>query len=187
MFLRKIFLLIAFTGFISGQSFAQGNDTSYVNKKPQKQKKENGFSWSKVTIGGNAGGGGSSNFTTIILAPTIGYRLTERFTPGIGFKYIYFNDKYYRYKTNIYGGNIFARFFATDFLFVHGEFEMLNGQFDPFNEDRLTINNVWLGGGLRQSFGANSYAMIGALWNINESVYSFPQSPQIIGGVVFGL
>ncbi len=155
--------------------------------KPKKDSGKKAFDWSRVTLGGNAGGGTTSGGTTILLAPTIGYHVTEKFVAGVGFKYIYFKDRIYNYSTNIYGGNIFGRYFLTDFLFAHAEYEVLNGEFDPFVKRRININNVWVGGGLCQRFGAHSYAMVGALWNLNESAYSFPLSPQIVGGVVFGL
>lgn len=183
--LFKNYCLLFACAFAFAGAAAQTDSTAA--RKKTKKEKEGGFDWSRVSVGGNAGGGGSSGYTTILIAPTIGYRVTDRFMPGIGFKYIYFSDRFNRISTNIYGGSLYGRYFLSDFLFAHAEYEVLNGEFEPFTNRRININNVWVGGGLAQKFGEGSYAIFGALWNLNESAYSFPQSPQIIGGVVFGL
>lgn len=153
---------------------------------PPHKKKEHGFSADRLVVGGDIG----LNFGTITfvnLSPTIGYKITDKYIAGLGPVYIYFRDNINHYNYNIYGGCIYNRYYLFDFLFLHGEYQPLNGPFNPFNfEQRIWINNLWVGGGLRQTAG-NASLFIMCLFNVNESDLSYPRSPWIRGGIAFGL
>ena len=159
--------------------------------KPEEQKsgdakpKEPFWSWSRV-YGGGGLGMQFGRVTFINLAPDVGYRITDRYSAGIGLRYIYFRDNYYQDELNIYGGSLFNRFLITEFLFAHGEYELLNGPWDPYSTRRFNINNVWLGGGLRQHVGNSSFNIM-ALWNVNEEKYNPFPSPQIRMGISIGI
>src|SRR5947208_2580282 len=60
-------------------------------------------------------------YTVVEISPIIGYKVTERFTPGISITYIYSKIKDpwsgYTYSTNIYGGSVFARYYLLDNVF----------------------------------------------------------------------
>ncbi len=142
------------------------------------------WSWDRVYTGGGIG----LQFGAVTLAniaPDIGYMITERYSAGIGLRYMYFSDKRYSppYEINIYGGSIFNRFIVTDFLFLHGEYEVLNGPWRYLNQ-RFWLNNVWVGGGLRQGSG-NVFLNLMALWNLNDEGYL--PNPQIRMGISVGL
>jgi long-subunit fatty acid transport protein len=144
------------------------------------------WSWEKVYTGGGLG----LQFGTVTLinvAPDIGYKITERYSAGVGLRYMYFADKRYipPYEQNIYGGSVFNRFIVTNFFFLHGEYEVLNGPWNrSFPDQRFNLNNIWVGGGLSQGSG-NASIHIMVLWNLNDEHYV--PNPQIRMGVSVGL
>ena len=132
--------------------------------------------------------------TYIELAPIVGYKFTQRFSAGLGLKYIYykFNDNYsnYNYTSNIYGGGPFARFTVFDGLFLHAEYEILNLEIpDSYYQKytRQNVTSVFLGGGYRQMIGDRSSLDFLFLYNINESSYSPYVNPVIRIGFGIGI
>jgi len=154
--------------------------------KPEKEKKPF-WSWDKVYAGGGIGLQ-FGTLTMVNIAPDIGYKITEKYSAGFGIRYIYFADRSMRppYELNIYGGSIFNRYIITDFLFAHAEYELLNGPWNPSSQRRSNLNNVWVGGGLRQLVG-NSSLNIMALWNLNDTPANPFPNPQIRMGISIGL
>ncbi|HEY4800173.1 MAG TPA: hypothetical protein VII99_13920 [Bacteroidia bacterium] len=160
-----------------------------VPKQEKEKEKEKKPFWSldKVYVGGGLGLQ-FGNFTMVNLSPDIGYRITDRYSAGIGVRYIYLSDKRYipPSELNIYGGSIFNRFIITKFLFAHAEYEILNGPWYSNSVQRSNLNNIWVGGGLRQAAGNSSFNIM-ALWNLNETpINPFP-NPQIRMGISIGL
>lgn len=155
-----------------------------------KQEKKSFWSWDRVYTGGGLG----LQFGTVTFinaAPIIGYKITERYSAGIGLEYIYFGYKPSQnsptYSQNIYGGNIFNRLFVTDFLFLHAEYEALNSNWDyRFPTTRFIIENYWVGGGLRQRSGNASFFIM-VLKNLNDNPYSPFPNPQIRMGITVGI
>lgn len=163
--------------------FVAGISQDFTLPKEKKKKEKTSFwSWSKVYGGGGFGFWSSNRVTYFNLSPQVGYRITNRYSAGLGLTYIYVNDRSYvpSYSLNIYGGSIFNRYLITHFLFAHAEYEVINGPWDFYRNLRFNLYNVWAGGGLRQTAGSSSINIY-ALWNLNENDYSsyyFP-SPQI--------
>lgn len=177
-FVKKIFaagICLLFFLPVTAQDFNPPKEEKKKDKTPF-------WSWDKVYGGGGIGFWSSNRVTYFNLSPQLGYRITDRYSAGLGVTYIYVNDRNYSpsYTLNIYGGSVFNRFLITDFLFAHAEYEVINGPWDFYGNRRFNLYNVWAGGGLRQAVG-NSSMNIYALWNLNEndySIYYFP-SPQI--------
>jgi len=211
--LKVLFLVFAFFGF-SNSLLAQD-----INNK-----KEGKSSFmDKISIGGGLGFGFGSNSFLIDVSPIIGYSVTNTFMVGLGLTYKFhkIDDYYYSfpdsaftdYKSNIYGGSVFARYFLTGIgipvienMYLHAEVEPLVFQTDYtlvtsnagdyrdayYNyyikeSDQITITSVFLGGGLRQMISDRSFLYIEALWNFNEGLYSPYDNPRIRIGVSFGL
>ncbi|MEW6468441.1 MAG: hypothetical protein AB1458_05920 [Bacteroidota bacterium] len=151
-------------------------------------RKKSGFSWDKVYTGGDIGGGFTGSSFLLNISPLIGYEITPRYSAGLGLTYIYYSDKSSTptYRTSIYGASLFNRFNVLEFVFLHAEYQWLNGEFDYFRPGRTWINNIWVGGGIKQGMGS-SYAFLMVLWNLNETYYSYPRSPWIRGGISIGL
>ncbi|MDZ7744112.1 MAG: hypothetical protein U5Q03_20855 [Bacteroidota bacterium] len=146
------------------------------------------------------GGGIGAQFGTITLvevSPTIAYRVTERFIPGIGLTYQYYKVNYNNgpdYETNIYGGSAFARYYLFRDIFAHAEFLLLSYEryvFDQqtadWNLQRVTYPTALIGGGYRAWIGRNAATTITVLYNLNETLDSPYENPVIRIGFQFGL
>lgn len=184
--MKKIYIPTIFLFFFS--FFAKGQMPITERKENQSSKK---FT-DNLFFGGNFGLQFGSQ-TYIELAPIIGYKITERFSAGLGLKYIYYKikDNYstLNYSTNIYGGGPFARFTLYEGLFLHGEYEILNLEVPDlyYNLKRENITSVFLGGGYRQMIGDRSSIDFLFLYNINENRNSPYVNPVIRIGFGFGI
>ena len=199
----SITLLILFV--VSGSAIAQdGNVAIPANAvKPKKDWKD------RIFFGGGLGASFGNNNTYVEVSPLVGYRITERLSAGIGVSYIYSNRKInvdvfssggqylgtntVTLETNNYGGRTFARYFVTDDIFLHSEFEVLNSEIiDDVDIDRITttrdnIPALFVGGGYAQRMGGNSALFIMALWDIIEDRNTPYENPIIRVGVNVGL
>jgi len=142
----------------------------------------------RLYIGGNVGLLFGST-TLIELSPQVGYRLTDRFVPGIGFTYIYqkYKDYYgYTYENSVYGGSVFAKYFFTEKFFSHVEFENLNVEYyyELYNQlviDRKWVSSFYIGGGYSQPLGERGFAQIMILFElIQDPWYPYYRSNPII-------
>ena len=139
----------------------------------------------RLYIGGNLGLMFGST-TLIELSPQVGYRLTERFIPGLGITYIYQNYRYnnIRYENSVYGGSIFSKYFLTEKLFGHVEYEMLNVEFIDLylsQIDRKWISSFYIGGGYSQPIGQRGFAQVMILFElIQDPWYPYYRSNPII-------
>ncbi len=145
----------------------------------------------KLFYGGNLGLQ-FGTVTRIDISPMLGFKVTEKFTPGLGFIYQYMNDRNYPdSKLNVFGGRIFLRYYFFERFFTHAEYEYLTFKTNNFNpigkEEQISLNNILLGGGIREKISEKTYVNLAILWNINESAYSLYSNPIIRGGVIFGL
>lgn len=189
--MKKLLTLLLSAVLLTGFTRLQAQDFGPAKPKPSEEKKEDGpfWSWSKVYWGGGFGLGFTQYETLVDLSPLVGYKITPKFSAGVGIVYNYYQNRFYTpsLTLNIYGGTLFTRFLITDFLFAHAEYQPLNGPWRHPDPHRFMIHNVWVGGGLRQAAGSNASFMLMALWNVNENQYSYPLSPQIRIGFMVGL
>ena len=128
--------------------------------------------WEKIYIGGNFGLQFGST-TVVNVSPQIGYRVTERFIPGIGVTYIYYNYRNpytnSRYESSIYGGSIFAKYFFTPNFFGHAEYEELNlDGYDIYlnTYSRLWVPSLFIGGGYNYPLGRRGFVQLLALFEV---------------------
>ncbi len=152
-------------------------------------KKSGGFDFDRVVFGGSFGAQ-FGDITLVDLSPTIGYQLTENLLTGFGVRYIYYEEKFRfnTFKTNIYGGSIFAQYTFLENFIAHTEIEALNLEdIEVFTREtrRIWINSVFVGGGYRYALGGNSFVNFLILFNLNETVNS-PYTNPIIR-INFGL
>ncbi len=153
---------------------------------------------------GGTGGLSFGNVTYVEVAPLVGYRITDRLSVGLNPKYtfIHFKPVYYNgsitqdYKTNIFGGSIFARYFILDNVFLSGEYEVNNFEvlvplpnFGGYEIRRMSIGSLLVGGGYFQKFGnGGSGFSIQVLYDVLQNPYSpYFGIPVIRAGAVFGL
>lgn len=135
--------------------------------------------WDKIYIGGNFGL--QFGTTTVVnVSPQIGYHVTEKFVPGIGITYIYYNfrDPYNnnnRYETSVYGGSVFAKYFFTPNLFGHIEGEQLNLEgYNTFTQkySRIWVPSLFVGGGYNQPIGKRSFLQLLILFEVLQDYHS---------------
>lgn len=129
--------------------------------------------------------------TAIQVSPLVGYRITPRWSAGLGIDYEYYKSsgRYFgsipvsAYSTSIFGGNLFTNYvflknFPTDglSLLAQTEYEALSLEkkyFKDYNSSgRFILNSFFVGGGIRQRMGRRSSVNILLMWNLNETQYS---------------
>jgi hypothetical protein len=149
----------------------------------------------RLYFGGNFGLNFGTGFTMVEASPLVGYKLTEKFSVGVGVTYIYYKQKIdfynttYTYETSIYGGNIFARYFFLENIFAHAETGALNldvpQPFYPYTLHREWVQNLLLGGGYRSMIGESASFVIMILYDVIDDPNSPYQNP--IFRVGFGI
>jgi hypothetical protein len=157
-------------------------------KHPEKKK---GSFWDteKIVTGGNIGLQLGSQ-TVIDVSPMIGYKVTDRIIPGIGITYQYYKVRYpgVDFSTHVYGARTFLRLYPLEMIFVHGEYEWLNGQFDPFSDRRLDVTALLAGPGYSMELGGRAAITFMILYDFIQNPYSpYPDHFIIRGGLAIGL
>jgi len=138
-------------------------------------------------VGGMIGGSFSNNGGSFEVSPLVGYKITDDFHVGSRITYIY--SKYFGTSYNDYGGSLFARQRFLKMLFAHAEYEVLSIEYNNVQNEkfRMTINSLFLGGGLYQQMGGRGFATIAILYNVLETKYSPYSNPVIRIGFGVGL
>ena len=154
--------------------------TSFSQEVRQKEAPQN-----RLLIGGGVGAQ-FGDITLVDVSPVVGYKVTERFVPGVGFSYLYYKIKNYYggddYETSIFGWSLFSRYYIFKDLFAHGEYQQL--YYDRYNfltmeEVRVSVPAYLIGGGYRMWLGGSFSSTILVLFNLND-VYDYPYSNPII-------
>lgn len=134
--------------------------------------------WTENIVFGGSMGAQFGNLTFVELSPLVGYKITEMFTAGVGFSYIYMKQNinsptYIDFSANIYGPRFFLQHDIVFDFFAHAEFEhqWLNFKFEdpsyiPYVDE---VNALRVGGGYNYRVGDNSRFQLIALYDlINE-------------------
>jgi hypothetical protein len=211
-FFYGLLILLSSFVFLPGRLFSQETSDS----------KKHEF-WHRVAVGGNVGFEFGS-ITGIVLSPEIRFRLVDQLYLGLGFNYQYlqYKDYYYNpatfqytdFKSNVYGGRIFARYYLSSIfdnalgnIFGHLEYEYLtytmpyasSGQppdgivIDPWGnwyrpgKQIIEISSLFIGGGYTQSLGGRAFLDLLILFNLNDSYLSPYSNPIIRLGFGVGL
>jgi hypothetical protein len=175
----KIFLLIFLIFTISplyGQYNRFEDDVKPTEKKSQPEKsnaEDPGNFWKNLQYGG-VFGMAFGTITFIEASPRVFYNLDEKNVLGIGGTFIYNNFKTQNIDitSTVYGGQLFYSRILSQTFFAHSEFEMIN--ITPWSQINLPENarqrewvpGIYLGGGIRQSVGTNSFIYIYGLYNL---------------------
>ncbi len=148
-----------------------GQDQQQNRSKPPKHSEF----MDKVFVGGGFNMWFSDSYSFIELSPIVGYKVTDRFSAGVGVTYQYLQRKYYypngqefNNSDNVFGGRLFARYQLVGPLFMYGEFEDLNLEVHQYNNqfEREWVPGMFLGGGLMQPFGRKGGVAIMFLYNV---------------------
>ncbi|NNE55390.1 MAG: hypothetical protein HKN32_05180 [Flavobacteriales bacterium] len=148
----------------------------------------------KLYFGGDVTLSVSSTVTIIGASPLVGYRITDKWSAGVGLSYYYFSTRIgtFSNSSSIYGGNVFSRLLITDNLFAQSEFHVVNTEaviYDPSTDtasiERLNVPMWYVGGGYRQPLGANAFASVTILYDLIDDINSPYQNPIFRGGFTF--
>jgi hypothetical protein len=187
----KAFLLGSFLLF-GLNAFAQPDD--YVNSLPSndnaKQNLNDLTHRERTVVGGSLGLGlSSSNGSGMFygaLTPLVGYRVTERFSAGVGFNYTYYKTRLY--EEQFYAGIAWARLGLFNGLFACAEINQVNAPTYSFGgTQRETFPLVLAGGGISQGIGHGLGTYFQIMYDLTEEERS-PYGPLVIrGGILVPL
>ncbi len=150
----------------------------------------------RIYFGGGGGFSASSNQTNISVFPQVGYKITERYSAGVGITYQYVKiNRPISASLSNFGWSVFNRFNITDQFFAYAEFERLRFEyftsFSPERTEKSSYNSLLLGGGYSEQLGGRASFSIMALYNVlyDESDLARPyNSPWVIrAGVGIGV
>lgn len=115
------------------------------------------------------GGNLSLQFGTVTFieaSPLAGVMITERYSAGLGATYQYFNDRRFRYSSNVYGGRIFNRYNVFPRIFAHAEYETLNVEVATQipNTNEIVLTRDWVPGFM---VGAGYFSPLGSRGGMN--------------------
>lgn len=177
------FAIVFLTGFASyGQSSNKESNNPYANL-PFKE---------RLFVGGNFGLS-VGTVTSILIAPTLGYNISPKFTTGLGPIYQYYKDNRFPGSGNsIYGGSVFGRYYPLDMIFIQTEFQVLNLEELRYPIDqirqRVTVPVLFVGGGYTQRTSNGSGLYFGLLYDLIGDINSpYPNNINLIIGGTFSL
>ncbi|GAB4208601.1 MAG: hypothetical protein Fur0023_20310 [Bacteroidia bacterium] len=193
--LFKVCILILLCLFYCDNSlFAQNDSTYFSVPQNKKQDKKNSFNWSdKITLGGNFAFFTSTRYTFIDISPIIGYRISNMILIGAGPVYNYYSQYLYnsRYTFDIYGFRTLGRIYLLESLFFQTGWDILNRsiytiQNNTLQKERMWVQNIWIGGGIRYMIAPNAYMFTSILYNLNQNNYSPYPNPYVQIGFISG-
>lgn len=126
----------------------------------------------RVYVGGGFGLGFTNTVDYVAVSPNLGYRITQRWSLGVGVSYQYRNYKIYKLKTNDWGGSIFTRYRVFNPFFLHTEYEYINYDYinpTDLSKTRKGYSSILAGGGITQPITRNAVFVISALYNLTYS------------------
>lgn len=166
-----------------------GLSSTYIHGQSDSEK---GSFKDRLFVGGNMGLQ-FGDVTLIQASPLIGYKITEKFSSGIGITYMYLKDKrsgIIPYETNIYGGRVFSQYRVIENAMAYSEFEVLNLEIYNVIEQAYKRDNIYsllVGGGYLMPIGSRSSLNVYLLWDVIEDTNSPYSNPIIRIGINAGL
>ncbi len=120
----------------------------------------------RIYYGGGGGFSAGTDFVNISISPQVGYKITDRYSAGIGLTYQYVRFTNIGETISNYGWSVFNRYNLTEQFFGYGEFERLSFQQDFENTNRLGFNSLFFGLGFSNRIGRNSAFNTMVLYNV---------------------
>ncbi len=168
--LKILVLLLTLFLFVQVDTTAQKTRTGQTNSSNNLGKGLTGkkqFDWGRVflggTFGGNLGfssGGNSAQF--LELSPIVGYRLTDKFSAGVGPIFNYFKRPNFDGQT-IWGTRALARYSIMQNIFLGAE---ISNIWFKCNNVTESIRSLPIGGGYRQRMVGRSSFIAEVMYDI---------------------
>lgn len=144
----------------------------------------------KIYFGGGGGFSGGTGYFIVNVSPQVGYKITEKYSAGVGLIYQYVRFTDLQESVSNYGYNIFNRYNFTNQFFGYAEYERLSFQLDIDNESRRGFDSVFIGAGFSNPLGGRASLNASVLYNIlyGDGTDSPYQSPWVFRvGIGVGL
>ncbi len=194
---KKLFILvIVFCGVIFssyGQDFIK-EDTPPAQEKQKPNWKD------RLIYGGNLWFS-FGTIRSVDISPMIGYIIKPRVIAGTYLFYNYYENMYYNFSTDLYGFRPYIQVtLIKDInealntlssnetsIVLQGETEFMSLNKNLFSSypifvtdaNRIWINSIFVGGGIRQTAGGKSGMYLLLMWNISNNLY-YPYGNPII-------
>jgi hypothetical protein len=144
----------------------------------------------RLYVGGNVGAWFGSS-TYINISPLVGCKVTKELSFGVTGTYNYFSQTYngQKFVSTIYGGGVFGRYLVFENFFAQVGAERLSvlDYTSPIPNSRAWVDNILVGGGLRQKFSDNGSFVAAIFYNVNQTPLSPYPNPIIQIGFNIGL
>ena len=194
---KKLFILVIVFLGLGFSSFGQ----DFIKEEPppatDKQKPE----WKDRLIYGGNLWFSFGNVRSVDISPMIGYIVKPRLTVGTYLFYNYYESIDYNFSTDIYGFRPYAQFTlikdineifnsqsSTETgIVLQGETEFMSLNKNLFasspifvpDANRILVNSILVGGGIRQTAGGKAGMYLLLMWNISNNLY-YPYGNPII-------
>ncbi len=159
------------------QSTVQQTEASEKEEKKSKHKKSSTPFIKRFYFGGTFGAT-FGNYTSITVAPTIGYAIKPSLYTGIKVYYTYseqkirINKQEEKFSYNNYGFGTFLRWFLIKGLYLHVAPEAFNYQYNTVDQSNNVVENrewvpyLWAGAGLRKRTSKRSWISVHVLFDL---------------------
>ncbi len=127
----------------------------------------------KFYFGGNLGLT-FGTYTSISIWPMVGYKITPKLSAGLqpGFDYVKYNYGGNTEESSNYGIKIFSRYRIIPQFYFHAEYDYINYEIytwsnqNDYLKSRENVPFLFLGGGLSQQLGENSWMYVQILFDV---------------------
>ena len=168
---------------IEGNFLAQEND--YTENSSQHNQLSNQSFSERLFGGGNISFNIYNGWILLDASPFLGYKITPKYSAGLGLKYIYRGFPEQHINQSYYGGNIFSRYQFTRNFLAHAEYEILRVyDIKPVSVtygERTLASMFYLGGAYSTSIGGTATVQIMLLYDLIND-YNSPYRPYYIFG-----
>jgi hypothetical protein len=167
---------------------AQKQEEQPKKKTKNENEKKSAMPFLKKFYFGGTFGATFGNYTSITVAPTVGYRLRPSLYTGLKVYYTYSKQKSYgnTYQHHNYGFGTFLRWFAFKDLYLHVAPEVYSFDNIQLNgsSERKWVPYLWAGAGIRKRVSKRSWVSVHVLFDmLNDKNSPFQQwEPNVVVG-----
>ena len=182
--INRLISIVFFLLFLHAFLYSQ-EDYTIESSEEQSPLSENSFS-ERIYGGGNISFNIYGGYIYLDASPFLGYKITPKYSAGIGVKYIYYgNSQIKEEQLNFYGGNVFTRYkFFKNFI-AHAEYELLRVyEVNPMAsnyDERTNASMLYLGAAYTSYIGETASVQLTLLYDLIDDPNS-PYRPLYIMG-----
>jgi len=181
--IKYIISIFVFAFFLAESGITQESD--YTENTSQTNPLNNKSFSERLYGGGNISFNIYNGWILLDASPFVGYRVTPKYSAGVGVKYIYRGYPEMDINQSYYGGNLFSRYQLTHNFLAHAEYELLRVyDIKPVSTtygERTLASMFYLGGAYSTSLGGSATVQIMLLYDLIND-YNSPYRTYYIFG-----